>query len=369
MARVLVLEPWYGGSHRAWVDGWAAHSRHELHVLSLPAQFWRWRLRGGAASLAEATQEWVADHGRPDGVVISGLIDASSYLGLARRSLGSTPVALYLHESQILYPPAPGQRLDIDAGLANWRSIIAADRLWWNSDFHRGAMLDVLPGFLARQPEPVSGRAVTLVAERSSVLWPGVATKDLIAGRRFVNARPVVLWNQRWDHDKNPRAVFSALRAISTQGVAFDLVLAGENQGHSDEAAWVRDHLGDHIVHEGWLEPDDYHDWLLRSDVVVSAADHEFFGIAIVEALAAGAVPVLPDRLSFPELVGERWADAALYPDGQLRDRLNAVLGDLAGARAALAGLRETMSRFEIVAAASRHDDAVDDLISVGKSV
>ena len=43
---------------------------------------------------------------------------------------------------------------------------------------------------------------------------------------------------------------------------------------------------------------------MLKSmDVVISTAEHEFFGIAVCEAIWAGAVPVLPRRLSYPELV------------------------------------------------------------------
>ena len=40
-------------------------------------------------------------------------------------------------------------------------------------------------------------------------------------------------------------------------------------------------------------------------DVVVSTANHEFFGIAICEAIWAGAVPVVPDRLSYRDHVPE----------------------------------------------------------------
>jgi len=36
---------------------------------------------------------------------------------------------------------------------------------------------------------------------------------------------------------------------------------------------------------------------------VLSTARHEFFGIAVVEALLAGCLPWLPDRLSYPELL------------------------------------------------------------------
>ena len=363
MATVVVIEPWYGGSHRVWADGWRRHSRHEIELLTLPDRNWRWRMRAGAVDLAERFEARVAQSGRPDAVVASSLFDVASFAGLARGALGPTPVALYLHENQVLYPDVPGRPRDDTAGLVNWKSMVAADALWWNSAFHRDAFLEALGDLLARQPEPAGGPPVDELRGRSTVLWPGVEVMDLIEAPRTATPRPVVLWNQRWDHDKNPRAVFSALDACSAESVGFDLVLAGENRGHSREAEWVHDRLGDHIVHEGWLEPEEYRSWLLRSDVVVSAADHEFFGIAIVEAMAAGAVPVLPRRLSFPELVEPRWHEHALYPDGLLRHRLSEVLGNGESARSPLDGLRESMRKFDVSHAAAAHDRAVDTLL------
>ena len=51
--RILALEPYYGGSHRAFLDGWVAHSRHEWTVLELPAYKWKWRMRHAAITLAD----------------------------------------------------------------------------------------------------------------------------------------------------------------------------------------------------------------------------------------------------------------------------------------------------------------------------
>lgn len=313
--------------------------------------------------LAARFDQHVAAHGRPDAVVVSGLIDVAVFAGLARRSLGTTPVALYMHENQVLYPLAPNQHPEADLGLANWRSLLAADAVWWNSAFHRDGLLGALPGFLDRQPEPTDLRALERVRDASTILWPGVGVADLISAPRSERHVPLVLWNQRWDHDKKPYAVFSALAAAAKDGIEFELALAGENHGHSGLTDQARADLADRIVHEGWLATDAYRALLTQADVVVSAADHEFFGIAIVEAMAGGAVPILPDRLSFPELAGPEWREVALYPDGDLRRRVTAVLSDLDGWRKQMTGLRESMGRFDVAHAASAHDAAVDQLV------
>ena len=365
MAQVVLVESYYGGSHQAWADTWVRRSRHEIELVTHPDQFWRWRLRGAAVTLAESFEAHVAEHGRPDVVVVSGMVDVAGFMGQCRRALGDVPVAVYVHESQLLYPPAPNQRVDSSAALINWQSLVAADAIWFNSGFHRDAMRAALPQLLNAQPEPSHTHLIDAVFDKSRVLWPGVETNALIAGTRTDRDVPRVLWNQRWDHDKNPHAVFSALARLADEGVPFTLALAGQNQRpDSSDFAFVQERLGDRIDHRGFLPVGEYEQLLLESDVVVSAADHEFFGIALVEAMAAGAVPVLPSRLSFPELIDTRWHGAVLYPDGELRPGLRQVLEDLPNARAKLAGLRVSMARFDAVAAAESHDLAVSELVS-----
>ena len=62
--------------------------------------------------------------------------------------------------------------------------------------------------------------------------------------------------------------------------------------------------FADRIDHFGF-EPDRQRYWehLARADWVLSTARHEYFGIAVAEALLAGCLPWLPQRLSYPELL------------------------------------------------------------------
>jgi len=270
-----------------------------------------------------------------------------------------------MHESQLLYPRAPNQRADTTAALVNWQSMVAADAVWFNSSFHQVAIHAALPKLLKAQPLPSHEHLVDTVFERAAVLWPGVETSWLTQQSRTERSVPRVLWNQRWDHDKNPHAVFTALAQLADDGVAFTVALAGHNhRPDHPEFEWVQEQLGDRIDHYGYLADADYKQLLLSADIVVSAADHEFFGIALVEAVAAGAVPVLPSRLSFPELIEPRWHHAALYSEGELRVRLGHALSNLAQVRNELEGLRQSMRRFDASIAGEAHDAAVDQLIA-----
>jgi len=42
---------------------------------------------------------------------------------------------------------------------------------------------------------------------------------------------------------------------------------------------------------------------LTETDVIVSTAQHEFLGISVIEAISAGAYPLVPNRLAYPEVL------------------------------------------------------------------
>ncbi len=383
---VLLVSPWHGGSHGAWAEGLVRHSRHRVHLVTHADRHWRWRLRGAALTLAEQADAVVAEHGPPDVVLATDMVDLAAFLGAARRSLGDPAVALYLHESQLVRPTGeappsarrrraagsgsggPGSRPDAEVVLANWRSMAVADAVLVNSQHHLDLLAGALPAFLAEAPDHPHLDRVEEVLGRCEVLPVGCDLSALLEGERRSTAPPagddppLVVWNQRWDHDKDPVAFLRVVRGLAREGVGLRLALAGENRRiDPQEFRAAVDELGDRVVHQGHLDVDAYRALLLRSDVVLSTAVHEFFGVAPVEAMAAGCVPLLPDRLSHPELVPPAFHDAVLYR-ARPADRLREVLVDLPAARARVEGLRDAMARFSWETLAPRYDATIDRL-------
>ncbi|MFH0916725.1 MAG: DUF3524 domain-containing protein, partial [bacterium] len=54
---VWALEPYFGGSHKYFLEGLERHSRHDLTLFTLPGRHWKWRMHGGALSLARDTRD------------------------------------------------------------------------------------------------------------------------------------------------------------------------------------------------------------------------------------------------------------------------------------------------------------------------
>ena len=46
--KILLLEPYYTGSHKQWADDYKHYSDNEIRILKMRGQFWKWRMHGGA---------------------------------------------------------------------------------------------------------------------------------------------------------------------------------------------------------------------------------------------------------------------------------------------------------------------------------
>jgi hypothetical protein len=82
-------------------------------------------------------------------------------------------------------------------------------------------------------------------------------------------------------------------------------ILLGQRYGRTPPALETfRREFARDIDHDGY-ETDRRRYWahLERADWVLSTAHHEYFGIAVAEALLAGCLPWLPDRLSYVEIL------------------------------------------------------------------
>jgi glycosyltransferase involved in cell wall biosynthesis len=301
--RVLAIEPYYGGSHKAFLDGWSGVSRHRWTLLTLPPYRWKWRMRHGALTLAEEAADRAASGEGWDVLVASDMLNLAEFRGLSPPEVASLPAVVYFHENQLTYPVRREDERDLHFAFTNLTTALAARAVWFNSAFHREELFAAIPPFLKRMPDRQPNGLVAAIRGRSAV-WPqGIRKAPERPPRRDGPLR--ILWAARWEFDKNPTAFFSALVTLAERGVDFRLNVVGQQFRQAPEVfAEAREVFADRIDRWGHQETREaYEEALVESDVVVSTADHEFFGVSVVEAIAAGCFPLLPERLTYPEIL------------------------------------------------------------------
>ena len=376
--KLLLLSPYHGGSHQAWADGYGRFSKHEIELFKLPARFWKWRMHGAAITMARRFNESAY---KPDVIMATDMLDLTTFLSLTRSVSHHTPVVLYMHENQLTYPlPADKQsgpmrrqlgERDLHYAFINFASMMAANRVWFNSRYHLDSFFAALPNFLKHFPEYNELGSVKKLNEKSEVIPVGIdlhrLDQERLAKKDTIEKmpQPLILWNQRWEYDKNPEAFISALEILAGENIQFRVAICGQQFGKQPAVFdKVLDQLGKRIYHLGYADPVTYARLLWESDLTVSTAYHEFFGISILEAIYCHTFPILPARLSYPELLPSEFHHTCLYQDfDDMVIRLKKALLDIHKTRQNAAELSEYTTVYDWRNLAQRYDTCLANLI------
>jgi len=316
--KVLFVEPFYTSSHKRWLDGWVKHSELEISVLTMPGRHWKWRMHGAAVSLAKRLDE---DRSTYDVIMVSDMLDLASFKGLIRPR-PQAKFGVYFHENQLTYPWSPDDK-DVDLqrdrnyAFVNYTTALAADFCWFNSEYHQRSFLDELPIFLKAFPDHRNLDSVKEIVGKSQTMHLGMDLKDFlsISFEQKDYSKPILLWNHRWEYDKNPEQFFEMCFALQDKQVKFQLIVCGEKYGQYPEAFdLAKTRLQHEIIHWGYATTKgEYISLLEKANVLLVTSNQDFFGGSVVEAIAAGCVPFLPDRLAYPEHIPEGLKKQMLY--------------------------------------------------------
>nr|WP_290669736.1 DUF3524 domain-containing protein [Ardenticatena sp.] len=371
---ILLIEPYDIGSHAVWARGVQQYSAHPVELLTLPGRFWKWRMHGAAVTLAPAllTRERM-----PDLILATDMLDVTTLLALTRPRTARTPVVTYFHENQLTYPFPPGTKRDLHYGWINYVSALASNAVAFNSAYHRDEFFDELPRLLKHFPDYNNLETIEALRARTTVLHPGLdlswidepdppGVADDLPPRG--SHPPLILWNQRWEYDKGPDTFFWALDRLAERGIPFRLALAGESfRLKPQEFLDARERFRDRIVHFGYAETPRYRALLRRADLVVSTAIHEFFGLAVIEAIAAGCFPVLPKALAYPEYIPPNLHEAVFYTTREaLVEKLATYLQD--GVPRVGESLRAAMRRFDWRSQRDAYDTFFEQVVAKARA-
>lgn len=403
---VLMIEAFYGGSHKQLLD-LLQEEIEECSVFTLAAKKWHWRSRTAALYFMQTIPP--SENYRV--LFTSSVLNLAELVAL-RPDLAKLKKVLYFHENQLVYPVRKSQERDFQYGYNQVISCLVADVVVFNSAFNMESFLTTIGSFMKLIPDHRPKELEKLIRPKCQVLYfpirfpdvtrflpehklcqnlqmteiqdieEGKGLKTLIALRKCkpddglmrnsssaLESHPTekqeglseslmklnhikkskgtsayharedkehmafnscsmlswpmeekynvaskhkplhIVWPHRWEHDKDPELFFKTLLMLKENGLTFDVSVLGETFTEvPDVFAEARRELGSSVLHWGYQSSrDDYLKVLCMADIVISTAKHEFFGVAMLEAVHCGCHPLCPKALVYPEIFPENY--------------------------------------------------------------
>lgn len=264
----------------------------------------------GAAVYAVQQIENISSY---DGIIASNMLSIADLKALVGKDI--PPVTLYFHENQISYPLAKGIKEDLHFGFTDFTSALSAETILFNSKFHMRDFTENLKLFLRRFPDFRPDGQLEQIQQKSRVIYPGVYLDRNPEIFQKMPKEPLIIWNHRWEHDKNPQDFFSVLYRLNEENIPFQLAVLGESYRVIPSAFHeARKKLKSRIIHFGYAESvQEYKAILNQGNIIISTANQENFGISVIEAIGSGNFPLLPRRLSYSEIIPAQFQKYCLY--------------------------------------------------------
>lgn len=199
---ILALNTYHGGSHKSFIENWQKYSSHRWSMLTLPAHHWKWRMSHASITFNQQLQQRQSDNW--DLLFCTDMLNLAEFIGLAEKKIQSLPRVIYFHENQLTYPNQNTDHRDLRYAYINFSSALAADEVWFNSNWHKDDFLQALDYWLMRMPDNRPRQAINSIANKSRIHHPGIENDCIKLNNKTPNDCLTILWAARWEHDKNP---------------------------------------------------------------------------------------------------------------------------------------------------------------------
>lgn len=326
MADILLLSGYHALSQAHWCKAIQQFSgEHNWVELALPARYFSWRMRGNPLSFAAINAAALEQH--YDLIIATSSVDLATLQSLYPALRQCTSV-LYFHENQFAYPAGNTPQHTIDWQITSLYSALRADFLIFNSAYNKNSFLEGVATLLNKMPDLVPKNISNDLLNKSSVLPVPINDVGTTPIKKPLANSLTVLWNHRWEWDKQPQLLYQVVKQVDQQKLPIKFIITGQSFRTTPSEFYDITNQYSHLVkHQGFVEKrSDYEQLLQQADVVLSTAIHEFQGISVLEAASLGCVPLLPNKLSYPEFF-----DAAYLYDGSgsITEQANAICQQL----------------------------------------
>lgn len=338
--RILLLSAYDALSHRYWREGLVEQfPDYQWTVLALAPRYFNYRVRANPLSwLSEQHSTLSAGY---DLIIATSFVDIATLRGLVP-ALATTPLWLYCHENQFVYPESAQQAEqklqadnkrqtihDLEAKMVFLYGCMAADVISFNSAWNRDSAFAGMAELLHRFPEKLDSSVLDSIKSKANIIpvplqsidpsqklsaYSGSGNyKDKDKDSNRDSQTLSLLWNHRWEYDKGPETLLALVNTLDKNNFNCEINIVGQ-QFRQIPAAFNKIKQ---ILHEsssltrglwGYIKSKQQYQQLLQhSNIVISTASHEFQGIAVLEAVQAGCVPLLPNSLAYPEIFTQEY--------------------------------------------------------------
>lgn len=322
---IVIIDTFYTGSHKFWADQLKSRLQDECVLITLPGGSWKWRMESGGIELAERFR---ALNLKPDLIIATSMVNLPQFYAFAGLDQETTPSILYFHENQLAYPVSVHdtdrkENRDSHYGFIQIQSAIFATVNIFNSKFNQSSFSELGMQLLQKLPKNSMKEIFRRKLEESQIIYPGIERRKNTQNKE--STVPVLLWNHRWEHDKNPELFIEGLKQLQKKGIDFKLIVLGKGTETPKVKDLFEQNFKDELLHVGFTESTaDYFDLLSAATHLPITSKHDFFGLSVAEAMHFGATPILPNHQAYPEHV-EDSSFFYEYPNGFF-DKLNSAL-------------------------------------------
>lgn len=332
--KVLLLSAYDTPSHRYWCMTLQRNLPGiDWTYLSLPGRYFSWRIRGNGLTWSIRERDLLRQ--TYDLVLATSMTDLATLRGLCP-ALAAVPNILYFHENQFAYPQSALAHTSVEPQMVTLYAALCADKLVFNSHYNRQTFLSGVAQLLRKLPDEIPPGIVQSLTHKASVLPVPLDMHMGPAPQAIPRQLPLeIIWNHRWEYDKGPRQLLEYIDSLPPERRLRFHIVGQQFRQQPPEF----EHIHRLLSERGWLgqwgyvrERQSYVQLLQRGHAVLSTAEHDFQGLAVLEAVAAGCAPLVPRRLAYPEWFGE----ANCYAEG---GQVGASLPDL------IAQLEDSLTR------------------------
>ncbi|MFZ9001797.1 MAG: tRNA-queuosine alpha-mannosyltransferase domain-containing protein [Bacteriovoracaceae bacterium] len=325
--KILFIEPYNGGSHKIFLEQFISqlHKKGvECDSVSLAPKKWRWRFLSAHFHLAEIVNDSFS-HRPPEVIICSSLMDTASFKALLGPAFHNSSIITFFHENQLAYPIYRNadnikdqQKLKkYTYPLVHLNQILSSDALLFNSRFNYDSLFHGLDKFIRTMPDARPYKSFENAKKKCFIIGLGIEIAQNSSELLDWEKRPSrILWNHRWEYDKNPQEFVELFTKLIRTHPNLELDLLGDDRKGecSDTFLELNKRFPTHIKTFGGLnDRKRYIKQLGYCRLLPVTSNHDFFGLSIIDAIVNGVIPLLPNRLSYPELIAPSLHEKLLY--------------------------------------------------------